>query len=164
MAGQGNKRANARLAAAQALYQMDVTGKGINEILAEFETHWIGQEIEGEQYRPAEVAFFRDTMAGVLADQVAIDQLIDNSLSDGWPLKRIEALMRAILRAGTYELKKRKDIPPRVSIAEYVDVASAFFAREESGMINAVLDVVGRKLRADEFDKNGSSKGHSAHK
>ena len=149
----GNKRANARLAAVQALYQMDVTGKGINEIIAEFETYWIGQEIEGEQYRPAELAFFRDTVSGVLKDQTAIDQMVDGALVEGWPLTRIEALMRAILRAGTYELKKRKDIPPRVSISEYVDVASAFFAREESGMINAVLDVVGRKLRSDEFVK-----------
>ncbi len=149
----GNKRANARLAAVQALYQMDVTGKGINDVFAEFETYWIGQEIEGEQYRPAELAFFRDTVSGVLKDQMAIDQLVDGALVEGWPLTRIEALMRAILRAGTYELKKRKDIPPRVSISEYVDVASAFFAREESGMINAVLDVVGRKLRSDEFVK-----------
>ena len=149
----GNKRANARLAAVQALYQMDVTGKGLTDIFAEFETYWIGQEIEGEQYRPAELAFFRDTVSGVLKDQMAIDQLVDGALVEGWPLTRIEALMRAILRAGTYELKKRKDIPPRVSISEYVDVASAFFAREESGMINAVLDVVGRKLRSDEFVK-----------
>jgi transcription antitermination protein NusB len=149
----GNKRANARLAAVQALYQMDVTGKGINEIFAEFETYWIGQEIEGEQYRPAELAFFRDTVSGVLKDQMSIDQMVDSALVEGWPLTRIEALMRAILRAGTYELKKRKDIPPRVSISEYVDVASAFFAREESGMINAVLDVVGRRLRSDEFVK-----------
>jgi len=149
----GNKRANARLAAVQALYQMDVTGKGIHDIFTEFETYWIGQEIEGDQYRPAELAFFRDTVSGVLKDQVAIDQMVDGALVEGWPLTRIEALMRAILRAGTYELKKRKDIPPRVSISEYVDVASAFFAREESGMINAVLDVVGRKLRSDEFVK-----------
>lgn len=149
----GNKRANARLAAVQALYQMDVTGKGITDIFAEFETYWIGQEIEGEQYRPAELAFFRDTVSGVLKDQMAIDQLVDGALVEGWPLTRIEALMRAILRAGTYELKKRKDIPPRVSISEYVDVASAFFARDESGMINAVLDVVGRRLRGDEFVK-----------
>eukprot|EP01037_Dinobryon_pediforme_P013810 gene13810-13926_t len=149
----GNKRANARLAAVQALYQMDVTGKGINDIFEEFETFWIGQEIEGDQYRPAELAFFRDTVSGVLKDQMAIDQLVDGALIEGWPLTRIEALMRAILRAGTYELKKRKDIPPRVSISEYVDVASAFFARDESGMINAVLDTLGRQLRGEEFVK-----------
>ena len=145
-------RAAARLAACQALYQMDVTGKGLNEIYAEFESHWIGKEIEGEQYKPAEVAFFRDILAGVLADQTALDQTVDANLQKGWPLKRIEALMRAILRAGCYELKKRKDVPARVVITEYVDVAGAFFDKEEAGMINAVLDTLARLLRAPEFD------------
>ena len=77
-------RAAARLAACQALYQMDVTGKGLNEIFAEFESHWIGQEVEGEQYNPAELAFFRDILAGVLADQHALDQLVDANLVKGW--------------------------------------------------------------------------------
>ena len=145
-------RAAARLAACQALYQMDVTGKGLNEIFAEFESHWIGQEVEGEQYNPAELAFFRDILAGVLADQRALDLLVDASLVRGWPLARIEALMRAILRAGCYELKKRTDVPARVVISEYVDVAGAFFDREESGMINAVLDTLAKQLRVSEFE------------
>ena len=146
------QRSSARLAAAQALYQMDVTGKGLNEILAEFEAHWIGREVEGAQYKPAEIAFFRDIMAGVLGDQEALDRQIDANLQKGWPLRRIEALMRAILRAGCYELKKRADVPARVAIAEYVDVAGAFFDREEAGMINAVLDALARALRPGEFD------------
>ena len=144
-------RAAARLNATQALYQMEVAAKGLNEILAEFETHWIGREIEGDQYKPAELAFFRDVLNGVLSDQVAIDQLIDATLARGWPLARVEAVMRAVLRAATYELKKRKDIPSRVVITEYVDVAAAFLGREETGMINAVLDKVARELRAEEF-------------
>ena len=144
-------RAAARLNATQALYQMEVAAKGINEILAEFETHWIGREIEGDQYKPAELEFFRDVLNGVLNDQVAIDQLIDATLAQGWPLARVEAVMRAVLRAATYELKKRKDIPGRVVITEYVDVAAAFLGREETGMINAVLDKVARELRAEEF-------------
>ncbi len=145
-------RAASRLAAAQALYQMDVAAKGINEILAEFETFWIGKEIEGEQYKPAEVEFFRDILNGVLDAQLAIDRLIDTTLAAGWPLARVEAVMRAILRAATYELRKRKDIPARVVITEYVDVAAAFLGREETGMINAVLDKIARELRADEFE------------
>jgi N utilization substance protein B len=145
-------RAAARLAATQALYQMDVAAKGINEIIAEFETFWIGQEVEGEQYKPAEIEFFRDIVNGVLKDQLAIDQLIDATLQAGWPLARVEAVMRAVLRAGTYELKKRKDIPPRVVITEYVDVAAAFLARDETGMINAVLDKIARGLRAEDFE------------
>ena len=144
-------RANARLAAVQALYQMDVAGKGINEILAEFETFWIGQEVEGDQYKPAEVEYFRDVLNGVLADQRSLDVQIDQTLHDGWPLKRVEAVMRAVLRAGAYELKKRTDVPVRVVITEYVDVAAAFLARDEVGMINAVLDALARKLRAQEF-------------
>ena len=144
-------RANARLAAVQALYQMDVAGKGVNEILAEFETFWIGQEVEGEQYKPAEVEYFRDVLNGVLADQRALDQAIDATLADGWPLRRVEAVMRAVLRAGAYELKKRRDVPVRVVITEYVDIAAAFLARDEVGMINAVLDALARKLRAEEF-------------
>ena len=144
-------RAAARLAATQALYQMDVTGKGLIEILAEFESHWIGQVVEGDQYNPAEIAFFRDILAGVLADQVALDQLIDAHLVSGWPLRRIEALMRAILRAGAYEMKKRTDVPGRVVISEYVDIAGAFYDRDEAGMINGVLDTLAKKLRPVEF-------------
>ena len=144
-------RSAARLAAAQALYQMEVTGKGVKEILAEFETWWIGQEVEGEQYKPAEIAFFRSIVSGVVEHQLAIDRAVDETLAQGWPLRRIEALMRAILRAGAFELLKRGDIPARVAIKEYVDVAGAFFARDEAGMINAVLDALARKTRVSEF-------------
>ena len=146
-------RANSRLAAVQALYQMDVAGKGLHEILAEFETFWIGREVEGELYKPAEVEFFRDVLNGVLGDQRSIDQDIDATLAEGWPLRRVEAVMRAVLRAGAYELKKRKDIPARVVITEYVDVAAAFLAKDEVGMTNAVLDALARKLRAEDFEK-----------
>lgn len=147
----GENRSAARLAAVQALYQMDVTGKGIADILAEFESHWIGREIEGAEYKPAEIAYFRNILEGVLADQIGIDREVDTTLSEGWPLKRIEAVMRAILRAGDYELRKRADVPARVVVSEYVDIAGAFFEREEAGMINAVLDALARKTRAAEF-------------
>ncbi len=147
----GEQRAAARLAAVQALYQMDVAKKGINEILAEFEAHWIGQEVEGDQYNPAEVAFFRDILQGVLADQAELDRLVDNALQQGWPLRRVEAVLRAILRAGVYELKSRKDVPARVSIKEYTDIAAAFFGGDEVGMANAVLDGLARRLRAEEM-------------
>jgi N utilization substance protein B len=145
------ERSAARLAAVQALYQMDVTGKTLPDIFAEFETYWIGMEIEGDQYNPAELAFFRDILSGVLDDQGPLDRAIDATLIAGWPLARIDSVMRAILRGGAYELKKRKDIPARVVIKEYVDVAGAFFGPDESGMINAVLDGMARQLRADEF-------------
>ena len=146
-----NRRGAARLAAVQALYQMDIAGAGINDIFAEFESHWLGNEVEGDTYLPAEAAFFRDVVSGVVRDQNKLDPLIDEALSKGWPLKRIDAILRAVLRAGSYELEHRKDVPGRVVVSEYVDVANAFVDREETGMVNAVLDQLAHQLRAAEF-------------
>jgi transcription antitermination protein NusB len=151
----GNRRSAARLAAVQALYQMDLAATPLNEIVAEFESHWIGREVEGSQYLPAEAAFFREIVGGFLREQRRLDPLIDRALAGGWPLKRVELLLRAILRAGAYELDQRRDVPARVVISEYVDVAHAFLDREETGMVNAVLDVLARKLRSGEFDSAG---------
>ena len=144
-------RSAARLNAVQALYQMDVSGAGVDEVFAQFESHWIGKEIEGDSYTPAEVAFFKDIVSGVLADQRSIDSHVDAALTQGWPLRRVETVVRAILRAGTYELRKRKDVPVRAIISEYVDLAAAFYDRDESGLINAVLDTLARDFRAEEF-------------
>ena len=146
-----NRRGAARLAAVQALYQMDIAATPLNDILAEFESHWIGQEVDGSQYLPAEAAFFRNVVRGVLDDQRTLDPLIDKVLSGGWPLKRVEALLRAVLRAGVFELSSRSDVPARVVVAEYVDVANAFLDKDETGMVNAVLDQLARQLRAGEF-------------
>ena len=148
-----NRRGAARLAAVQALYQMDIAGAGINDILAEYESHWIGSEVEGDQYLPAEAAFFRDVVSGVVRDQAKIDPVIDEALTRGWPLQRIDAILRAVMRAGAYELEHRKDVPARVVVSEYVDVAHAFVEREETGMVNAVLDQIARQYRGDEFDR-----------
>src|SRR6266567_7089274 len=136
-----NRRGAARLAAVQALYQMDIAGTGLNEILAEFERHWIGREVERNQYLPAEAAFFRDVVGGVVREQRKLDPLIDEALARSWPLKRIEAILRAVLRAGAFELDQRRDVPARVVVSEYVDVANAFLDGEETGMANAVLDL-----------------------
>jgi transcription antitermination protein NusB len=146
-----NKRGAARLAAVQALYQMDLAGTGLNEIMAEFESHWLGGEVEGTQYRPAEAAYFRDIVGGVVREQSNLDPKIDAALTRGWPLKRIETVLRAVLRAGAYELACRTDVPARVVMCEYVDVASAFVNDEETGMVNAVLDQLAHQLRAAEF-------------
>jgi transcription antitermination protein NusB len=146
-----NRRGAARLAAVQALYQMDMTGAGLNEILAQFESHWLGREVEGEQYLPAEAAFFRDIVSGVVDVQRDLDPRIDAALEATWPLKRIEAVLRSVLRAGAYELQKRTDIPARVVVSEYVDVAHAFVDKTETGMVNAVLDRLARNVRAAEF-------------
>ena len=150
-----NQRGAARLAAVQALYQMDIAGTGINDILAEFESHWMGQEVEGNQYLPAEAAFFREVVGGVVREQRNLDPLIDAALAQSWPLKRIEAILRAVLRAGAFELGHRRDVPARVVVSEYVDVANAFVEREETGMVNAVLDALARGLRGPEFADAG---------
>jgi N utilization substance protein B len=154
-ARRANRRGAARLAAVQALYQMDIAATPLNEILAEFESHRLGREVDGEEYLPAEAAHFRAVVEGVVADQRRLDPMIDAALTKGWPLKRIETVLRAILRAGVYELDKKPDVPARVVVTEYVDVAHAFVDREETGMVNAVLDQLARQLRAGEFDAAG---------
>jgi N utilization substance protein B len=150
-ARKANKRGAARLAAVQALYQMDLAGTGLNDIMTEFESHWLGGEVEGDQYRPAEAAYFRDIVGGVVREQSTLDPRIDAALTRGWPLKRIETVLRAVLRAGAYELACRPDVPARVVMSEYVDVAGAFVDDDETGMVNAVLDQLARELRAAEF-------------
>lgn len=150
-----NRRGAARLAAVQALYQMEIAGAGINDIFAEFESHWLGNEVEGDTYLPAEAAFFRDVVSGVVRDQTKLDPIIDEELQKGWPLVRIDAIIRAVMRAGAYELGHRKDVPGRVVVSEYVDVANAFVDRSETGMVNAVLDQIARRFRADEFSRAG---------
>jgi len=147
-----NRRGAARLAAVQALYQMDLVATPLHEILAQFESHWIGREVEGETYLPAEAAHFRDVVGGVVAEQRRLDPMIDTALVQGWPLKRIETVVRAILRAGAFELDRKPEVPARVVVSEYVDVAHAFLDEKETGMVNAVLDQLARQLRAGEFD------------
>lgn len=148
-----DQRSAARLAAVQALYQMEIAGAGIGDVMAEFDSHWIGQPVDGIEYKRAEAAFFKDIVGGVVREQRDIDPRIDKALAEGWPLRRIEAVIRAVLRAGAYELIYRKDVPARVTISEYVDVASAFVDREEAGMVNAVLDKLARHERAEDFAK-----------
>lgn len=145
------RKSAARLNAVQALYQMDVAATPLPEILAQFESHWIGHEIEGDEIAAADINLFRDIVGGMLREQLVIDPILDAALVNGWPLKRIEAVLRAVLRAGAYELAARPDIPARVVVAEYVNVAAAFLDREETGMVNAVLDGIAREQRPAEF-------------
>ena len=111
----------------------------------------MGREVEGETYLPADHQFFRDIIQGVMREQQRIDVAVDRILTDDWPLRRIEAVLRAVLRAGAYELFERPDIPARVIIAEYADVADAFVDREEVGMVNAVLDRIAKRIRPSEL-------------
>lgn len=145
-------RSAARLAAVQALYQMEISGTGWEVVRREFEDHRLGAEIEGDQYREADVELFRDILKGVFERQAAIDQLTDRALVEKWPLGRIDATLRAVFRAAGYELIARKDIPPKVSIGEYVDVAKAFFeSGKEAKFVNAVLDHMAREVRGEDM-------------
>jgi N utilization substance protein B len=146
-----NQRGAARLGAVQALYQMDLGGATLPDVLAEFEAHRLGKEVDGDQYRDADAAYFRDIVGGVVTHQRELDPTIDAALAAGWPLARIDATLRAILRSGAFELAHRNDVPGRVIITEYVDVANAFYEGEVPAMVNAVLDTLARKLRAAEF-------------
>jgi N utilization substance protein B len=152
-------RSAARLAAVQALYQMDMTGIDLTEVVAEFEAHRFGQEIEGDEYTQAETAFFRDLIEGVVREQLKVDPLIDKQLAEGWRLTRVDSILRAILRAGAYEILSRDDVPARVVISEYVDIAHAFFGGEEPKVVNGILDQLAHRARPGEFGAEGSSDG-----
>ncbi|GJD35605.1 transcription antitermination factor NusB [Methylobacterium aerolatum] len=145
-----NPRSGARLAVVQALYEMDISGKGVLDAVAEFEAYWIGREVDGIEHPPAETSFFRDLLRGVVDEQRAIDQQLDGALSEGWPLRRIETVLRAILRAGAYELMYRPDVPARAAISQYMDVTHSFYDADEPGLVNAVLDRIARKVRPAE--------------
>lgn len=142
-----NQRGAARLAAVQALYQMELSGTGVLEIVAEYENYRLGQEMDGDQYLKADASWFRSIVAGVVKDQRALDPVIADSLVEGWPLSRLDATLRAILRAGVFEIRERNDVPAPVIITEYVEIANAFFNEEEPKLVNAVLDSVARKVR-----------------
>jgi N utilization substance protein B len=146
-----NQRSVARLGAVQALYQMDVGGATLPAVLAEFQAHRLGRELEGAQLRPADMAFFRSLVAGVVEQQRRVDPIIHAALPQTWPLARIDMTLRAILRCGVFELLERRDVPGRVVINEYVDVARAFYDGDEPGLVNGVLDAVARHLRPEEF-------------
>src|SRR4051812_1257547 len=126
-----NQRGAARLAAVQALYQMDIGGTGVLEVVAEYETHRLGQELDGDTYLKADASWFRSIVAGVVRDQTKIDPMIRASLQEDWPLSRLDSTLRAILRAGTFEILERKDVPVAVIVSEYVEIAHAFFGEEE---------------------------------
>lgn len=142
-----NQRGAARLAAVQALYQMDLSGTGVLEIVSEYENYRLGQELDGDQYLKADASWFRSIVAGVVKDQRALDPVIADSLVEGWPLSRLDTTLRAILRAGVFEIRERNDVPAPVIITEYVEIANAFFGEEEPKLVNAVLDSVARKVR-----------------
>ena len=139
-------RSAARLGAVQALYQIDATGAARAEVIAEFLEHRLGREVDGELYKAADTRFFTEIVGGTVERLAEVDDIMASAVSKAWPLDRLEAIMKAVLRAAIYELVARPDVPPKVVINEYVDVAHAFFEGREPGFVNAVLDHVARQL------------------
>lgn len=152
-----NQRGSARLAAVQALYQLDIGGQGVLEVVAEYEAHRLGQEIDGVEYLKADPAWFRAVVAGVVEEQRTLDPLVRSALTEDWPLSRLDATLRAILRAGAWELTHKKDVPIAVIVTEYLDIARAFFEEDEPKIVNAVLDRLARQLRPD-APRNGGKR------
>ncbi|WP_321392023.1 transcription antitermination factor NusB [Emcibacter sp.] len=144
---QGGARSASRLGAIQALYQMEMNGETAGEVIPEFLKYRLGSIVEDEQYNEADNDFFQDIVRGVQARQDEIDPLISSALSEDWSLERIESVIRAILRAGTYELLGRPDVPTKVIINEYVDLAKAFFEDSKPGFVNGILDRLAGKVR-----------------
>ncbi|MFL6729215.1 MAG: transcription antitermination factor NusB [Sphingomicrobium sp.] len=140
-------RSAARLAAVQALYQHEMEGTPLPRLLHEFHEHRLGATIEDEQYHEAERDFFDDLVTGADARRSDIDGLISGRLAEGWTLERLDRPMRAILRAGAYELIARPDVPVASVISEYVDVAHAFYDKRESGFVNGLLDAIAKEAR-----------------
>jgi len=140
-------RSAARLAAVQALYQRQMEDTPLAKLLDEFHQHRLGREIEDAQYAAAEVDFFDDVVSGTIARQDEIDALLTERLAEGWNLARLDKTMLQILRAGSYELLARADIPTGAAISEYVDVAHAFFDAREAKFVNGLLDAVAKAVR-----------------
>ncbi len=145
-------RTAARVAAVQALYQMDLAGTDSGDVIVEFETYRFGPRAEDPTLADADRDLFRSLVRGAVRRQREIDPLVDHQLAEGWRLTRIDAILRAILRAGSLELMERKDVPARVVITEYVNAAHAFLGQDEPRVVNGVLDKLARKLRPAEFD------------
>lgn len=150
------KRSAARLAAVQALYQMDLAHTDLNDVIGEFSDGRLSSDMDGTEFNDIDLAFFRDILSGVVREQKTLDPLLDNQLAVGWRLARIDSILRAILRSGAYELQYRNDIPAKVVINEYVDVAHAFFVEDEPRVVNGVLDHLAKTLRTDELDPTGN--------
>lgn len=144
-------RSAARLGAVQALYQMDLAQTDLDDVIGEFLATRVGRKAEDRALKDADTPFFSDVLKGVVRRQREIDPLVDQQLAQGWRLTRIDSILRAVLRAGVFELLERTDVPARVVINEYIQVAHAFFSEDEPRVVNGVLDRLARRLRAAEF-------------
>ena len=141
-------RSVARLAAVQALYQLETTGTGVEDVIREFREHRFEQDVDGQRFAPGDEVFFGDLARGVVEAQAEVDGAIRGKLAAGWKMSRLDATARAVLRCGVFELLHRRDVPREVVLDEYIEIAKSFFDGPEPGFINGVLDAVERDARA----------------
>jgi N utilization substance protein B len=152
------RRSAARLAAVQALYEMDLAGADADAVLDGFKAdRWrsaIGNDPgpDAATSGAPDPATLEEIVTGAARRLGEIDALIAGALDQKWPLDRLEVLLRAALRAGTYELLAAPAVPPKVVITEYVKVASAFFGTGEMGLVNGILDRIAHDVRAAEME------------
>jgi N utilization substance protein B len=158
----GKQRSAARLAAVQALYQIEIAGAGVEQVIAEFTGDRL--EVEGVQLAKPDGSFFAELVRAVCLSQRDLDDMIAAVLTEDWTIERLEVLLRCLLRAGAHELADRPDVPARVIISEYVDLADAFYGEKETGLVNGVLDRLARELRPAELAVPHNSGPHGSGK
>ncbi len=158
-ASASSRKRAARLCAVQALYQIELSGSPAETVLGEFLEHRLDETIEGLRLDQADRELLADLISRGAAERASLDDLLSAVLAEDWPVERLETLLKVLLRAGAYELAYRPDIPARVVIAEYVNLAEGFFERKETGLANGVLDSLARQLRPEEFDLSESAPG-----
>ena len=147
---QGNSRSASRMAAVQALYQMELSNQDVEAALREFIDHRLGREIEGEQYADADQKYFTTLVRGVVERQDEIDRELARTLPKEWPFDRIDPTMRAILRSATFEIIAQPGVGTRVIVTEYMTIAEAFFVGQETGFLGGVFARLTRAHRPEE--------------
>lgn len=150
------QRSAARMAAVQGLYQMDLASTGVNDVIRDLTATPLRDAAQSEHEDASvimdpDATFLAELLRGVVRMQKEIDPLVDNQLATGWRLARVDSTLRAILRSGVFELMERSEVPARVVITEYIEIAHAFFDQDEPRVVNGVLDKLARRLRPDEF-------------
>lgn len=146
-----SKRSAARLAAVQALYQMKMTGISADAVIVQFCDSELGRQLPDIEPGQFDRGLFSRLVSGVAGKREDIDRIVGMALTGDWTVERLEIILLCILEAGTYELTERPDVPPRVTISEYVDVAHAFYSGAEPGLVNGVLDKLAHKFRDQEM-------------
>jgi transcription antitermination protein NusB len=147
----GKRRSAARLAAVQALYQLELAGGVAEAVVGEFNRYRFGGELDGQQLVEADPALFGELVLGVTQRRTEIDEKLKSVLQGDWDFSSLELLMREILRAGAFEILMRPDIDPPLSISEYVDLTKAFFEKREPALVNGILDRLAREARSGEM-------------